>query len=127
MKKFGLIVLCSLTLLSSFSALAKRYVYTGDNYRSYAKNIRGEIEKEAFTSYVDYKIIIDTDVNLVSVTVADEDAMYFTIIRQEPSKDPYKGTYIYCTSNITLNVYTDSNNTKHLIMDAPKVISVFDI
>ena len=127
MKKFGLITLRSLNLLSSFSALAKRYIYTGDNYRSYAKNIRGEIEKEAFASFVDYKIVVDTYENLVSVTVAEEDAMCFTILCQEPSKDPYKGTYIYCTSNMTLNLYTDSNHIKHLIMDAPKVISVFDI
>ncbi len=127
MKKLVLIILWSLSLLGSFSALAKRYVYTGDNYRSYAKNMRGEIDKEAFTSYVDFKIVVDTDANLVSVTVADENAMYFTIISKELSKDSYIGTYIYCTSNITLNLYTAPNHTKHLIMDAPKVVSVFDI
>jgi hypothetical protein len=126
MKKFICFIVSITLALISFSASADTFTFRGSEYRTYYVNDAGLPKSDALTSHIDYKIIINTDNDYVVVKVGD-DVYKFNILNKEVNSDPYKGIYIYCDKGITLNLYTDSSDNRHIILKAPKVISVFDI
>lgn len=126
MKKITLL-LCFLFTLGSFNALAGKYVFTGDSYRSYKVDKKGNAIGQAFYSYVNFRIVVDTDCDFVSVQVNHDKLYKFKIINKTASTDTFKGIYFYCTDNILLNLFTDHDNHRRIMLKTPKAVSFFEI
>ena len=127
MKKFICFIVLATLALINFSAFAGNYEFTGYGYRSYLINSSGYITSDVHYSYVDYKIVINTDYDYATVQVDNDNAHVLTIVDQKVDPNPFKGIYFYCSGDITINLYTDHNGIRHIMINAPKVISVFDL
>ena len=127
MKKFICFIVVTTLALINFSAFAGNYEFRGDNYRSYHVNSKGEAYGDPFYSYVDFKIVVNTDYDYVTVQVNHDKLYKFDILDQKAYSDPFKGIYFYCSENITINLYTTSDGEKHIMLKAPKVTSIFDL
>ncbi len=120
------LIICIALALTSFSASADTYTFSGHSFRVYKTTTTGRIIGDQVTVYKTYKLIIDPDNESIYLNVDDTNYV-FHIVSQEAHKDNFKGVYFYCSGGLTVNLYRDYNDKGHIIISTDTIISIYDI
>jgi hypothetical protein len=126
MKKFICFIVGIALALISFSASADTHVFTGSSLRVYKTSNTGYIISDPVVVYENYKIVINTDADVIYVTIGDNDYTFY-VKKTESFNDSYKGVYFYCAGNLTVNIYKDHSDNRHIMISVDNSTSVFDI
>ena len=126
-KKFVVsLILCIALALTCVSAFADTHTFTGSSLRVYKTSNTGYIISDPVVVYENYKIVINTDADVIYVTIGDNDYTFY-VKKTESFNDSYKGVYFYCAGNLTVNIYKDHSDNRHIMISVDNSTSVFDI
>ena len=126
MKKFICFIVGIALALISFSASADTHTFTGSSLRVYKTSNTGYIISDPVVVYENYKIVINTDADVIYVTIGDSEYTFY-VKKTESFNDSYKGVYFYCAGNLTVNIYKDHSDNRHIMISVDNSTSVFDI
>ena len=112
--------------LISFSASADTFTFVGHSFRAYSTTSSGMPIGDAKTIYENYKIVIDTDRDIIHVDMGNNSYTFY-VRSHETFADTYRGIYFYCMGNLTVNIYSDRDGDRHIIIRTEETASVFDI
>lgn len=126
MKKLICFIVSIALALISFSASADTHTFTGSSLRVYKTSNTGYIISDPVVVYENYKIVINTDADVIYVTIGDNEYTFY-VKKTESFSDPYKGVYFYCAGNLTVNIYKDHSDNRHIMISVDNSTSVFDI
>lgn len=126
MKKLICFIVSIALALISFSASADTHTFTGSSLRVYKTSNTGYIISDPVVVYENYKIVINTDSDVIYVTIGDNEYTFY-VKKTESFNDSYKGVYFYCAGNLTVNIYKDHSDNRHIMISVDNSTSVFDI
>ena len=126
LKKFICFIVGITLALISFSASADTFTFTGSSYRVYRTSDNGQIIGDVKTIYENYRIVINIDDDIVKLKSGDSDYTFY-IKSTESFEDKFRGIYLHCAGDLTVNIYSDHNGNKHIIIKTGNVASIFDI
>ena len=126
MKKLICFIVSIALALISFSASADTHTFTGYSLKVYKTSNTGYIISDPVVVYENYKIVINTDSDVIYVTIGDNEYTFY-VKKTESFNDSYKGVYFYCAGNLTVNIYKDHSDNRHIMISVDNSTSVFDI
>ncbi len=128
MKNLKHLFIFTLLLIGYHSINAQAVRHVGNGYLTYSLDSNKEItDEEPFFSDVSYDIFIDLDRDTMSVFIANDLLYEYHIYSKTKITKPGKGVFLECSRGITFQIYTDKKRQEHILLIAPKCITVFDI